>query len=153
MKSLELKVPPAIVVFFFALLMWLLTKPLADFQIHFLYQDWLAWLFYALGGICTLLGVHQFRKANTTVDPRFPDKSSSLVCTGIFRFSRNPIYLGFLLILIGWAIQLAHFLPFLPIPLFVVYMNYFQIIPEERSMQSNFGSDYQRYKAKVRRWF
>lgn len=152
MKALELKVPPVIVVFFFALLMWAIAKFIPGDYFIFSGQNIVGWFFYAIGALCSVLGVYQFRKAHTTIDPRFPDQTSVLVRSGIYRLSRNPMYLGFLFILIGWAFQLSHSFNFLLLPLFVLYMNLFQIFPEERFLASKFGAEYLSYQASVRRW-
>lgn len=112
----------------------------------------LAISFGALGLIVALQGVSEFRKTNTTLDPRFPERTSSLVTTGVYQISRNPMYLGFLLILIGWAFYLSHGFTFVFLPAFVCYINRFQIRPEENYMQSKFGDDYKRYTMSVRRW-
>lgn len=100
----------------------------------------------------SLLGVYEFRKAKTTVDPRNPEKSESLVGVGVYSISRNPMYVGFLLILFGWWLLVANYaaLPFLP--LFVFYINTFQIKPEELFLTKKFGSAYTEYCSKVRRW-
>ena len=105
-----------------------------------------------LGAIISLLGVIEFKKANTTVDPRIPGQTSHLVVSGIYRLSRNPMYVGFLLMLLAWAIYLSEGTSYLFLPLFVVYMNRFQISPEERFMKLKFGDDFSNYMIKVRRW-
>ncbi len=99
-----------------------------------------------------LLGVLEFRKSSTTVDPRFPDKSSQLVTTGVYRISRNPMYLGFLVILLGWSLYLVNYIALLLLPAFVAYMTHFQIKPEERVMAQKFSGQFSGYTARVRRW-
>jgi protein-S-isoprenylcysteine O-methyltransferase Ste14 len=81
-----------------------------------------------------------------------PSASSSLVTAGIYTVTRNPMYLGFAMFLLGWGIFLANPVSLLVIPCFVFYMTRFQIIPEERALQSLFGPDFQAYRAKARRW-
>jgi protein-S-isoprenylcysteine O-methyltransferase Ste14 len=93
-----------------------------------------------------------FRRAGTTVNPMKPESSSSLVVSGIYAFTRNPMYLGFLFALLAWAIYLSHPAAFLVLPLFVWYMNRFQIEPEERALASLFGEAFTTYAARVRRW-
>ena len=90
--------------------------------------------------------------AKTTVSPIKPQASSKLVNSGIYRISRNPMYLGFLIILIGIAAYLSNLFSLLLCPFFVMYMNRFQIRPEERSLKSFFGKDYINYKIRTRRW-
>ncbi len=102
--------------------------------------------------MCALSGILTFRKSGTTVDPRYPEKASELVKIGIYTFSRNPMYLGMLFVLTGIALYLGALSGFFIIPLFVLYMNYFQIMPEERILQEVFGEDFGDYRQKVRRW-
>ena len=91
-------------------------------------------------------------RARTTINPVKPSSASSLVITGIYRLTRNPMYLGSLFILLGWAVFLANVLAFLLLPGFVLYINRFQIIPEETALSGIFGSEFATYKANVRRW-
>ena len=81
-----------------------------------------------------------------------PDSTSSLVVSGIYKYTRNPMYLGFLLVLLGWATFLSNLAALALLPAFVVYMNHFQIGPEERALGSLFAQEYQAYHARVRRW-
>ncbi len=99
-----------------------------------------------------MAGVVAFRRHKTTVNPFTPERSSSLVSTGIYRFSRNPMYLGLLLVLAGWSVFLANWVAALLLPAFVVYMNRFQIRPEERALSEKFGSQFIAYASSVRRW-
>jgi protein-S-isoprenylcysteine O-methyltransferase Ste14 len=99
-----------------------------------------------------LAGVLAFRRADTTVDPRAPQQTSSLVIKGIYHYSRNPMYLGFLLLLTALACYVMNGAAFALLPLFVWYMNRFQIAPEERHLLHKFGADYQAYLLQVRRW-
>jgi protein-S-isoprenylcysteine O-methyltransferase Ste14 len=81
-----------------------------------------------------------------------PGSASSLVVEGVYKITRNPMYLGFLLALVGWAVCLANPLSFALIPAFVVYMNRFQIAPEEEALETVFKDIFRAYKASVRRW-
>jgi len=112
----------------------------------------LAAIISGVGIFFILAGVYEFQKAKTTLNPTTPAATSSVVASGIYRVSRNPMYVGFLLALTGWAIFLSHPLPFLLLPAFVAYMNRFQISPEERVLSAKFGNEYDRYKQGVRRW-
>lgn len=109
-------------------------------------------LLVAAGVVLALLGLVAFYRASTTVDPAHPGGASSLVTGGIYRVSRNPMYLGMLLLLLGWAVWLAHPFSFLVLPLFVVYLNRFQIKPEERTLHEKFGEAFVTYARAVRRW-
>jgi protein-S-isoprenylcysteine O-methyltransferase Ste14 len=104
------------------------------------------------GAVTSAAGVVQFRRARTTVNPMTPDAASSLVVAGIYRWTRNPMYVGFLLALLGWALWLANPASTLVLPLFVLYMNRFQIVPEERALAARFGASFEQYRRSVRRW-
>lgn len=97
-------------------------------------------------------GAVAFRRARTTFNPLQPETSSSLVCSGIYSITRNPMYVGFVLVLVAWAVFLSS--PFALIgPLaFAVYITWFQIVPEERVLSQKFGADYISYQEKVPRW-
>jgi protein-S-isoprenylcysteine O-methyltransferase Ste14 len=149
---LELKIPPVALVIIVALLMWLGAAYAPAFHFQFPFQTIVAWLFGFLGVSACTLGFLEFKRAKTTVNPTKPQKSSSLVTTGIYRHTRNPMYLGFFLILAGWATQTATILSFFALPAFVIYMSRFQIKPEERAMASVFGDEFRAYCSTVRRW-
>ena len=152
MTSLELRVPPLAVLLIAGLLMGLTA----------LWAPALAWPtqirigagagILTLGILIAVSGVVAFRRARTTVNPLRPDGASSLVASGIYRYTRNPMYLGMLLVLIGWAVYLARPWALLVLPVFVAYMNRFQIMPEERELARHFGAEFQAYRARVRRW-
>jgi protein-S-isoprenylcysteine O-methyltransferase Ste14 len=97
-------------------------------------------------------GVREFHKATTTVNPTTPDKASTVVDTGIFRQTRNPMYVALLLLLFAWGVWLEDIVALVFSWLFVAYMNQFQIKPEEQALERLFGEDYLDYKSKVRRW-
>src|SRR5690606_38533451 len=101
----------------------------------------------ALGGAgvaTAVAGVMTFRRSHTTVNPLEPAATSSLVIRGVYRFSRNPMYLGFLLLLAGWAVCIANGVALLLLPAFVIYMTRYQIRPEERVLLSLFGHEFRR---------
>lgn len=149
---LELKVPPLLVVLATAGLMWLVARIAPGFAFEFSARDIFLIGFILAGIAISALGFFSFKRAGTTVNPMKPDSSSTLVDTGIYKLTRNPMYLGFLLVLIAWAIFLANWLSFLLLPLFILYMNRFQIEPEERALASIFGKEFADYQMKVRRW-
>jgi len=93
-----------------------------------------------------------FIRAKTTVHPACPEKTSALVVDGLYCFSRNPMYLGFLLILLAWGVFLGSLPAFAPIPLFIGYITKYQILFEERVLEQKFADSYRQYKSKVRRW-
>jgi protein-S-isoprenylcysteine O-methyltransferase Ste14 len=151
-STLELKIPPVAQVVLHALGMWLVSNNIQFLSIPLPWTLPLSTILIGIGVGITLAGVYSFRAAKTTVNPTSPDTSSSVVSTGIYRYSRNPMYVGFLFILGGWAFYLAHVLAFLFLPVFVLYMNRFQIYPEEKAMCSKFGDEYRTYMDSVRRW-
>jgi len=104
------------------------------------------------GVIIALLGVVSFRRAKTTVNPLDPAAASALVVSGIYQLTRNPMYLGLLLVLLGWALFLANALTFVFPVAFVFLMNRLQIIPEEKALAALFGPGFADYQSKVRRW-
>ncbi|MCF6343518.1 MAG: isoprenylcysteine carboxylmethyltransferase family protein [Devosiaceae bacterium] len=152
MKQLELKIPPPLVVVIIALLMWIVAKFSPSINLLEQYKYFFLVIFIFDGLLLMLLSAWQFKKVKTTINPMRPNNSSTLVTTGFFSFSRNPIYVADLIILIGWGLFLANLFSLVLIALFVLYMNRFQIIPEERSLEELFGEQYLDYKAKVRRW-
>jgi protein-S-isoprenylcysteine O-methyltransferase Ste14 len=86
------------------------------------------------------------------VNPLQPDAASSLVSGGVYRWTRNPMYLGMALVLLAWAVYLSSIAALAVLPLFIVYINRFQIEPEERALEARFGAQFERYRKAVRRW-
>ena len=152
MNALELKVPPLVLVLVLAGAMWFAAMQLPSLAITLPWRHGLAVTISGVGILFILAGIYSFQRAKTTVNPTRPAAASSVVTSGVYRFSRNPMYVGFLLALIGWATFLSHTLPFLFLPAFVAYMNRFQISPEERALSAKFGDEYETYKQAVRRW-
>lgn len=148
----ELKIPPLVIVLIIAGLMWLVARIAPEGGFRFPGRNGFA-ICFALAGIAIVsLGMAAIRRAGTTVNPLKPESASALVITGIYKRTRNPMYFGLLLVLLAWAIFLSNWLTLLFLPLFIAYMNRFQIEPEERALDSNFGEEFAAYKAKVRRW-
>lgn len=151
-QGLELKVPPVALGVIASVLMWCAASTAPDLGFRFPSNSVFSVILALFGTLTCLAGVVSFRRAKTTVNPMKPDSTSSLVVCGIYRYTRNPIYLGFLLLLLAWAVQLSNVLALLWLPVFVLYMNRFQIVPEERVLASRFAQDYEEYRAGVRRW-
>jgi protein-S-isoprenylcysteine O-methyltransferase Ste14 len=152
LRRLELRVPPPVVTATFALLMWLIAHPLPFLDVQLPARIPVAAVFLAISlliGAAALLG---FRKAKTTINPMKPDASTALVTGGIYRWTRNPMYLGMLAILIGWACIVSNWAALAMLPLFVAYLNRFQIEPEERALRERFGAEFETYRRRVRRW-
>jgi protein-S-isoprenylcysteine O-methyltransferase Ste14 len=107
----------------------------------------------ALAGVATAVGgVISFRRAQTTVNPLKPETSTALVTTGIYRVTRNPMYLGMLAVLLAWAVYLTIAWVLLGPVAFALYITRFQIIPEEKALQSLFGTAFVEYTHSIRRW-
>jgi protein-S-isoprenylcysteine O-methyltransferase Ste14 len=149
---LELKVPPVPLAAAFAAAMFGLSVlwPVATFALPG--RTGIALALAVVGLAIALSGVAAFRAHRTTVNPLTPSASSVVVSSGVYRFSRNPMYLGLLLALAGWAVYLSNAVAALLVPAFVVYMNRFQIEPEERALLAKFGPPFAQYMAAVRRW-
>ena len=152
MNALELKVPPLAIVLVLAGAMWFAARQLPSLAVTLPWRHGLAITISCVGILFLLAGIYAFQKAKTTLNPTTPNATSSIVASGVYRVSRNPMYVGFLLALTGWATFLSHPLPFLLLPVFVAYMNRFQISPEERALSAKFGDEYDTYKQGVRRW-
>lgn len=152
MDALELKLPPLALVVIIAAGMLAVSRIPTNPGFALPGAAWISAAVAAAGAIIAVLGVVEFRRVGTTVDPRVPDQSANLVVSGVYRLSRNPMYLGFLLVLVAWGLFLGSIISLLLIPAFVLSMNYFQIFPEERFMREKFGDSYETYVTKVRRW-
>ena len=152
MRWLELKIPPLLVwlVFAGAMLGVAYSAPTLSFTLPG--SSALALALVALGAAVAIAGVIAFRNKRTTVNPLNPSASSSVVSGGVYRLSRNPMYLGFLLALAGWAVYLSNAGAALFLPAFVTYMTQYQIKPEERALLAKFGPEFAQYLSRVRRW-
>lgn len=152
MNKLELKIPPVVLVSIFLGLMWGIARETPKLEITSFLSQGMALIIVLVGMVIILSGAYAFNKAQTTVNPLAPEQSSSLVNFGIYKFTRNPMYLGFLLFLIGWGVYLASAYSLLVLPMFILYMNVFQIRPEERALANKFGEEFEQYKSSARRW-
>ena len=152
MNALEHRIPPPLVMLLTAFAMWQFARLLPRVEVDDTVRLVLAGLFLTDALFCCLAGVCSFRRAHTTVDPLHPEKASRLVTGGIYRVSRNPMYLGFAIFLLAWAVFLASLWMLLGVPAFMIFISRFQIQPEERVLASLFGDEYRDYRAQVRRW-
>ena len=150
MKRLELKIPPLLVALIFGVLIWAMAS---IYEIsNSMVLDVFSGVLFLIGCLVSALGVWEFKKQKTTVNPMSPQESNSLVIRGVYKFTRNPMYLGFLLWLLSLGVFLRNPYSLILAVGFVLYMNYFQILPEERVLTNSFGEDYLEYKKSVRRW-
>jgi len=99
-----------------------------------------------------LVGVLSFRRHRTTINPLHPEKTSRLVTGGVYRISRNPMYVGMALLLLAWAVYLESPAALLGPIAFIAYITRFQIIPEEILLAQHFAEEFSAYRQRVRRW-
>lgn len=152
MFQLELRIPPLVLVAVFAVGIALATVYVPLVAVPIPGHKYAAAALVLAGLLLALIGVLQFRRARTTVNPMSPAKTSALVSSGIYRWSRNPMYLGMVLLLLGvaaWGSTLAGYLLVLA---FCWFLTRFQILPEERALLAAFGQEFAQYMVRVRRW-
>lgn len=97
-------------------------------------------------------GVAAFRRQRTTVDPRYPERATALVADGVYRWTRNPMYLGFTSVATGAAAALGSPLALLGPGLLALYLDRVQIPAEEQALLARFGASFESYGRTVRRW-
>ena len=149
---MELKIPPVLVFAIWVALMWLTSLITNEAGLNEQFRLVLGIILFGTGGCIALAGVLEFKKAKTTFNPLNPNEASLVVSTGIYQYTRNPMYLGLLFGLFSWACYLDNLYSLIFVLFFLLYMAQFQIKPEERILESSFGNDYQLYKKRVRRW-
>ncbi len=150
--NLRLRIPPLAVALLAGGLGWVAARLVPGLNVACFGRKELAAAFGLLGVTCAGLGVASFRRARTTVNPMTPGATSALVVAGIYRVTRNPMYLGFLFLLLAEFVWLANPVAFLAAPAFVLYLNRYQIGPEESALQSRFAAEFESYTHRVRRW-
>lgn len=149
---LKTKVPPPVYMLIMAGMMWQLDQFLPLY--HWLNSPWnkLGLIIIGMAVLLDIWSLLLFFRAKTTPNPMKPSNTSHLVTSGLYRYSRNPMYLGLLVMLIGWALYLGSLSPLLILPLFVWLLNKQQIEPEETILLDKFGQEYRDYQQRVRRW-
>jgi protein-S-isoprenylcysteine O-methyltransferase Ste14 len=152
MPSLDHKIPPPVVGLVAAIIMWFIASAGSSLQIDATLRHALTALFVITGLGFDLLGLLAFRAARTSVNPLRPERAASLVVTGVYAVTRNPMYVGMLFLLLGWAVHLAAWSACAGPILYLIYITRFQIIPEEKVLGRLFGERYAQYTARVRRW-
>jgi protein-S-isoprenylcysteine O-methyltransferase Ste14 len=150
--SLERKVPPPIVALVVAWLMWVLAREVGLQNYEVPYKSMICAVLVMLGLIVDFSALWLFAKAKTTVNPISPSKATSLVTTGVYRYTRNPMYMGNFIFLLAWLIWMGSAYGVIGLILYVVYMNQFQIKPEESVLLNLFGKQYSQFCSQVRRW-
>ncbi len=152
LRWLEHKVPPPLVGALVGLGMWWLASLGPAIALNDTVRLVLAGGLVLVALTFDLAGLLAFRASRTTINPLAPQRASTLVTGGVYRITRNPMYVGMGFMLLAWAVYLAALWPFLGPLMFVLYITRFQILPEERALQQLFGDAYTQYTARVRRW-
>lgn len=152
MRYLALKIPPVALVLIAMGLMTITTYALPETTVPASLRWFLLLSGSMMGGAIALLGVLAFGRVQTTVHPQRPDDSSALVTDGIYRYTRNPMYVGFAIFLLGFAGFLGNFWALLWVSGFVMYLTQFQIKPEEAALAEKFPDDFTAYQQRTRRW-
>ena len=151
-SRLETKIPPPLVMVLLGVLSWVGVRylPALSFRLPFttVIAVAIAVAGLALNG-CPKLALG---RAGTTVNPLRPGSATHLVTSGVYRYSRNPMYLGQAVILLGWALYLHSVIGFLAVPAFVLYISRFQIAPEERHLCARFADEYIAFCRRSPRW-
>lgn len=152
LHPLESKIPPPIVVLLVALAMWSATWLVPAFPLGRALRFTLAGILALLSLSCTAPAMFAFRRAGTTINPVDLAAASRLVTSGVYHWTRNPMYLGLTGLLFAWAVLLSTPALLLGPIVFVLFITRFQIIPEERVMRAKFGHEFEAYTNRVRRW-
>ena len=147
---LKTKIPPPIIALLFIIVTYLSSLVIVPFK--FGNQSLLAYLIFVMGLVFVLSAMRQFKQKNTIINPMTPKQTTTLVVDGIYNYSRNPMYLGLLLVLTSSGIFFGAWLSLLIVPLFWLLISTLQIIPEGEAMLELFGENFVKYKRKVRRW-
>ena len=150
MIDIKTKFPPPLVALTFGFLINYTKNIFPKVKIN--WGDVFGSIIIIFGIIMILSAIILFKKYQTTITPLNPSKATKLITDGIYKFSRNPMYLGLLLVLLGISFMINIIGGFLLIPLFILYLNLFQIIPEENAMVDLFKDEFLDYKKNVRRW-
>jgi protein-S-isoprenylcysteine O-methyltransferase Ste14 len=150
--NLELRLPPPFVALVTILLMWLLSQLLPRTDALGSTRIPIATGLTILGIAFAVSGAMQFKRVQTTLNPIRPEEASILVTNGVYRITRNPMYVGLMIILLGWAAFLASPVSLGGVVVFIAYIDRFQIMPEERILLEKFGDEYRKYLASPRRW-
>ena len=152
MKKLELLIPPPIYMFSFMGVMYLIDRYVSLPEFGNTGLAYFGLLLIILGAIFGSISFFKFYKAKTTADPTNPEKTQKLVSDGIYRYSRNPMYLVMTILLFGFSLYLGSTPLLIFIPLFVLLITRVQVIPEERIMLKKFDEEYINYKKHTSRW-
>ena len=146
------RLPPLAVAPLAAYVAWLAARAAPSLGFDFRGRTLLALMLAGAAAAIGAAGVFEFRRARTTVNPLQPGRASALVTGGIYRHTRNPMYVAVATLLLAWALWLGNALAPLGTVLFVAWIDRLQIPPEERALETLFGAEFERYRSEVRRW-
>ena len=149
---LDNRLPPLLVALVVAAIMRGTVALAPALFLHWPGRELVAWVLVVVGALAIFAGLASFTRHKTTVNPFEPATASNLVDTGIYRRTRNPMYVGVAAALFGYAAFLSHPLALFVALLFPAYIHRFQIAPEERALDRVFGEAYEAYKKRVPRW-
>lgn len=149
---MSLRIPPLVQVLICGAIGWGLSSVTPFLAFEGVWRSAAALLFIAAGMAILALALGAFIRARTTVNPLAPERAETLVTTGLYRVSRNPMYLAMAAILTGGAFLMGNLSAFVAPILFVWLMTEFQIKPEERALQARFGEAFDAYRIRTRRW-
>ena len=150
MNKFNNKIPPTILTLLFLIFNYILSFNFLKIEIP--YKYFFTTLLLIFGFYIIIRSSRLFAQAKTSIDPLRPFKSTSLITNDIYKYSRNPMYFGYLLILLSSSVYLGNVISIIFIPLFIFIINFIQIIPEEETLKDLFGPTYDEYLSKVRRW-
>jgi len=152
MKFIENRIPPPLVMLTFAAIMWGVSRVDQNAELSQLISSVLVSVLLLLGVGFAFFGVLSFKASKTTINPLQPETASALVTSGVYQITRNPMYVGFVIFLLAWAVYLGSAWSLVCIAGFMAFIQRFQIVPEERALLSLFGQEFEAYMSRVRRW-
>jgi protein-S-isoprenylcysteine O-methyltransferase Ste14 len=152
LRALETRIPPPVVMLAMGALAWGLARHAPALAVHVPFRAAATALIAALGLVLNLGPKVLFQRAGTTINPLHPGQATHLVTTGVYRYTRNPMYVGQALVLLAWTVWLGNLASLLAVPAFVLYLTRFQILPEERVLAARFPEEFAALRAQARRW-
>lgn len=149
---MELRIPPPVVMVLTGAAMWLMARWTPALTVPLPGRGWIVIGIAAAGIALAAAAAWALYRHRTTINPMRPQDSSNLVDSGPFAWSRNPIYLADLILLVAWAAYLENVAALALLPVFMLYINRFQIRPEEAALEQHFGGAFRVYRRRVPRW-
>ena len=149
---MNIRIPPPIYMIVFGVLMWFVSRSSYALIVDIPFRKTAAGILFLAAIAIDVIAIRQFNASSTTINPYRANKSSALVTHGIYRYTRNPMYVGMLLMLCGWGLILESVSNILLIAAFVITITLAQIRHEEEALESLFPDDFEAYRRKVRRW-